>query len=72
MAIILDPAFGDRWSIAIYGWVFLGMWFGSMFWYAVVYMARTVSREHLMDGFVSFECLSPCGLDMPMFGFRER
>ena len=31
-----------------------------------------VVRARIMDEFVSFESLSPYGLDVPMFGFRER
>ena len=47
--MILDLASGVRWAMAMYDWIFVGMWIGSIFRYAVVRMARTVHPEHLLD-----------------------
>ena len=47
--MILDLVFGVRRAIVMGGWMLVGMWIGSMFWYADVCMPRTVPPEHLLD-----------------------
>jgi hypothetical protein len=47
--MILDPTFGVRWAMAVCGWNFVGVWIGSMFWYAAVWLAMMVLPEHLLD-----------------------